>query len=326
MKKTVFVWMLCATIFLSAVCLFGCETAGPDPKGDGVLRVVTTTFAGYDFARQILGDAMSGAVELILLGKPGQDMHDYEPTAEDIITLGQADVFVCLGGTAETWLDAALRSSGNETVIRVEMMEVCETMAEVPTEGMDHTGHDHADGESCDHAGLIGADEHVWLAPGNAISIAKAIGKALIEVDEAQADQWQQHTDAYVAELTSLQQDFTTMRAAAVRDSILIADRYPFAYLVRELNLTAYAAFPGCSSETSASFATQTFLIEKTEELGLPYIFIIDGSDGRVAEVVAAESGAEVLTLDSIQVVSDRSETYVAIMRRNLEALKKALS
>lgn len=325
MKNRLFIGMICVAMLLSLMGLVGCETTGRDPRGDGVLTVVSTTFAGYDFARQILGDAMSGAVELILLGKPGQDMHDYEPTAEDIITLTEADVLVCLGGTAERWLDATVQSSGNTTLVRVEMMAVCETMAETPTAGMDHTGHDHAAGESCDHTGLIGADEHVWLAPGNAIAVAEAIGAALIEVDSASADKWTKNTAAYVAELTTLRDEFAAMRAAAVRDSILIADRYPFAYLVRELNVTAYAAFPGCSSETSASFATQTFLIEKTKELGLPYIFVIDGSDGRVAEVVAAESGAEVLTLDSIQVVSDRQNTYVGMMRKNLEALQKAL-
>ncbi len=325
MKKKVFILMLCATLLLSALGFVGCETAGPDPQGDGVLRVVATTFAGYDFARQILGDAMSGAVELILLGKAGQDMHDYEPTADDIITLAGADVLVCLGGTAEKWLDATVQSSGNTGVIRVEMMAVCETLAETPTEGMDHTGHDHAEGEACEHEGLIGADEHVWLAPSNAILVAEAISRALCEADAAQADRWQANTAAYVAELTALRDEFAAVRREAVRESVLIADRYPFAYLMREMNLTAYAAFPGCSSETSASFATQTFLIETAKELALPYIFIIDGSDGKVAEVVAAESGAEVLTLDSIQVVSDRSKTYIGIMKKNLEALKKAL-
>ena len=66
-------------------------------------------------------------------------------------------------------------------------------------------------------------------------------------------------------------------------------------------------------------------LIEKARELDLPYVFVIEGSDGKVASVVAAESGAEILTLDSVQVVTDREKTYIGIMRQNLEELKKAL-
>ena len=61
----------------------------------------------------------------------------------------------------------------------------------------------------------------------------------------------------------------------------------------------------------------------KTHELD--YIFIMEGSDGKVAEVVASETGATVLTLHSLQVVSDPDTDYLQVMRSNLENLKKAL-
>ncbi len=305
-----------AVCLVLGVCV-GCgETA--DPRGDGVLTVVATGFAGYDFARRILAERPDGEVELILLGKSGQDMHDYEPTAADITTIARADVLICLGGSAEKWLDGAVKASLNESVIRVEMMAVCETME------TDHSGHDHAEGEACDTS-LIGADEHVWLSPKNAMVIAEAIGDALCEADAAHADAHRAATDAYVGELSALWDAYKAVAAAAVRDTVLIADRYPFAYLMRDMGLTCHAAFPGCSSETSASFATQTFLIEKVKELDISYIFIIDGSDGKVAAVVAAETGAAVLTLNSIQVVTDNSASYIGIMKDNLENLKKAL-
>ena len=42
--------------------------------------------------------------------------------------------------------------------------------------------------------------------------------------------------------------------------------------------------------------------------------------------VVADETGAEILTLNSLQVVADfENTTYLAVMRSNLENLKKAL-
>ncbi len=310
LKKGI-VWVL---VVCMGLAFAGCGTAGADPRGDGVLTVVTTSFAGFDFARQLTVDAPAGSVDLILLGKPGQDMHSFEPTAADITTLSKADILVEVGN--ETWLDATLKSSLNEDVIRVDMMTVCDTI---------EAEHDHDHGVMDGACALIGADEHVWLSTKNAERIAAAIGDALVTADAPREALWQKNTDAYTAELAALTADYAAMRTGAVRDTILIADRYPFAYLMRELDLTCHAAFPGCSSETSASFETQTFLIEKAKELSLPYIFIIDGSDGKVASVVAAESGAEVLTLDSVQVVTDRSKTYLSIMRQNLEQLKKAL-
>ncbi len=323
-KISVIVWLV-LTLLGGAFVLSSCATV-TDPAEDGVLTVVATSFAGYDFARQILRDAPAETVKLVLLGKPGQDMHSYEATAADMTTLATADVVVCLGGPSETWLDATLKSAMNEKVLRVTMTEVVETMDKTPTEGMDtndHTGHDHTAGESC---GLIGTDEHVWLSPQNAVTIASAIGDALGRADAPNAALYAAATATYTAELDSLWTDYTSMAKTAARKTLLIADRYPFAYLVRDLGLDCFAAFPGCSSETSASFETQTFLIEKAKELALPYIFIIDGSDGKVAEVIAAESGAGVLTLDSCQVVTDRDKTYIGIMRENLENLKKALN
>ena len=50
------------------------------------------------------------------------------------------------------------------------------------------------------------------------------------------------------------------------------------------------------------------------------------GSDGKVARVVADETGAEILTLNSLQVVTDyENTTYLSAMRENLKNLKKAL-
>ena len=310
--------VVCLALFAGITLLFaGCNPSGQaKPSEDGCTTIVCTNFAGYDLARALLTNYQKaggeGKVELILLGKDGQDMHSYEPTAADIMTISRADVLVCVG--AEQWLDAAISSSGNQNLIRVSMMEVCDTIEE------DHD-HDHG-GEDCT---LIGQDEHVWLSVENAIRISGAIQNGICKADEENAYVWTSCGEACNAELTALRDEYTAMMAGATRNTVVIADRYPFAYLFRDLGLGCVAAFPGCSSETSASFATQTMLIEKTRELGLSYIFVMEGSDQKVAGVVASETGAEILTLNSMQVVADRESTYIQIMKYNLEQLKKAL-
>ena len=71
-------------------------------------------------------------------------------------------------------------------------------------------------------------------------------------------------------------------------------------------------------------------LINKTEETGTPYVFIIDGSDGSIAEVVCKATGAGTLTLDSCQSVSAddiaAGESYLGAMTDNLTKLKEALN
>lgn len=313
--------MFCLTLVFGSVSLLaGCDTPkNPTTADHNGITVICTNFAGYDFTRSMLAyyteNGGTGVVELTILGKPGQDMHSYEPTAQDIISLASADVVVCTG--AEGWLDAALKSSENSDAQVVSMMEVSDTV-----DGEHEHEHDHG-GEDCS---LIGQDEHVWLSLGNANRICFALSEALRKVDTESEDIWHQAFVQYANELSALEGEYMNMMSLAVRNKVVVADRHPFVYLFHDLDLTCLAAFPGCSSETSASFETQMELIEFTNTYQLPYIFIMEGSDGKVAQVVADETGAGILTLNSLQVVTDyENTTYLDVMRQNLENLKKAL-
>ncbi|MBQ9150726.1 MAG: zinc ABC transporter substrate-binding protein [Clostridia bacterium] len=313
--------LLCLTLLLGTTAIFaGCDVQkNPTTADNNGITVICTNFAAFDFTRSMLAyyteNGGNGVVELMILGKPGQDLHSYEPTAQDIISLANADVVVCTG--AEGWLDAALKSSGNTVAQVISMMEVSDTV-----DGEHEHDHDHG-GEDCS---LIGQDEHVWLSFFNANRICFAISEALRRVDAENKDIWHNAFMQYANELGALEGEYMNMMNSAVRNKVVVADRNPFVYFFRDLDLTCLAAFPGCSSETSASFETQAKLIKYTEEWELPYIFIMEGSDGKVAEVVAGETGAQILTLNSLQVVTDYDNTtYLKVMRENLENLKKAL-
>jgi zinc transport system substrate-binding protein len=295
----------------------GCDSS-TDHTGT---TIVAIGFAGYDFTRSILSryteNGGEGVVQLMILGKPGQDMHSFEPTAQDIITLSGADVVIATG--AEAWLASALESSGNSTARVVSMMEACDVY------GAGHD-HDHDHGHENGSCALIGNDEHVWLSVDYAIRIVSGIADALKQADPENAAAWEASAEQYKTELTALNTEFRDMVKAAARKQVVVADRHPFVYLFADLGLDCVAAFPGCSSETSASFETQIKLIEFTKTHELPYIFVIEGSDSKVAEVVAGETGAEILTLNSLQVVTNfENTTYLAVMKSNLENLKKAL-
>ena len=317
MKKIILI-SLCLTLLLGVgTVLGGCQPA-TDRTGT---TIVAVGFAGYDFARSVLSryteNGGDGVVQLIILGKPGQDMHSFEPTAQDIITLAGADVVICTG--AEGWLDAALASSGNTSARVVSMMEACDVYA------ADHD-HDHAHSHEDGSCALIGNAEHVWLSVDYAGRIIRGITDALKQADPENAAAWEASAGQYTAELEALDTEFHDAVKTAVRKQVVVADRHPFVYLFSELGLDCVAAFPGCSSETSASFETQVKLIEFTKTHELPYVFIIEGSDSKVAQVVADETGAEILTLNSLQVVTDyENTTYLSVMRQNLENLKKAL-
>lgn len=325
--KRIIPLLLCLALTLGiTVPLAGCDSI-QIPDRDSTV-ILCANFAAYDFARSLLSryaeNGGEGKVELVILGKPGQDMHSFEPTLQDIVCLSFADVVISTG--VEEWLDAAMVASENKTALRVSMTEACDVDAEHHHHDHGHE-HDHsADGSEDGDCALIGSDEHVWLSVEYATRIVHAIEGALKSADPANAEAWERSAEAYNAELTALKEQFHRMVESAPMHTVVLADRHPFVYLFHELELDCVAAFPGCSSEIFASFETQTKLIEAVKSHGLSYIFVMEGSDGNVAEVIAEDTGAEILTLNSLQVVTDyESTTYLDVMRQNLENLKKAL-
>lgn len=107
---------------------------------------------------------------------------------------------------------------------------------------------------------------------------------------------------------------------------MIFCDRFPFRYLIDELNLKYYAAFAGCSAETEASFETVAFLVKKTEELKPDSIFVTESSDKKLAQTVI--SGAKlpetkITVLNSMQAVTleqaQNGASYIKIMQENLE-------
>ena len=309
--------LLCACLLVGAVAVFaGCTPGNVTTADNNGTTIVVTSPAAHALVRPLtqnyMEDGGTSVVTVVPLYKPGQDSHSFEPTAKDIISLAGADVVICTG--SETWLDSSLKASGNTVARVVSMMEACDVTA---------ADHDHDHEDAC---GLINGDEHVWLSVENAIRIVTKITEALVEADRDSAAVWEGHAAAYTAELEALASEYRALAETAVRDTVVIADRHPFVYLFHDLGLTCVAAFPGCSSETSASFETQMKLIEAVKSAGIPCVFVIEGSDAKVAGVVAAETGAEILTLNSLQIVSDdEPSSYVEIMRGNLESLRKAL-
>ena len=163
-------WMLAFLIAFSCVltaCTPRRETAsdsssnplkGADASGDTRLNVVTTLFPYYDFLRQIAGDS----IRLTMVVPAGMDSHSFEPTPADMITIQNADLLVCNGGTMEQWLSQVLDSFGEGTGPKrvVTMMDCVDVVQEEIVEGMeDGEAHDH--GHTHVHAdGTVHAGDH----------------------------------------------------------------------------------------------------------------------------------------------------------------------
>lgn len=316
MKKlfALFIAIVFACTLLPA---FG-ETAAP-------LRIVCTTFPQYDWTRQLLGNR-ADEVELTLLLDNGIDLHNYQPTADDIIKIARCDLFVYVGGESDTWVDDLLEASPNSHRKALSMLACVDAKEEEAVEGMQEEEDEHEHDE-------IEYDEHVWLSLRNAETITRALLNALCEADPAHADTYRANADAYLAQLAELDAQYSDMVRHAARTTILFADRFPFRYLADDYGLTYYAAFAGCSAETEASFKTIAFLAKKVDELRLPVVLTIEGGKHAIAETVVASTQAKnqtILSMNSLQSMTEadvqRGESYLSVMTQNLAILSQALN
>ena len=300
--------------------------------GERKLSVVTTIFPLYDWTREVtLG---SDHVQLTLLLNSGVDLHSYQPSAADIMKIAACDVFICVGGESDKWVEDALQEAVNPgmTVIRMtEAMGEDIRMEEI-VEGMEQKDHAGTDEEQ-DHGHEPEADEHVWLSLRNARKLTAAIADALGRADPAHAEIYRANAAAYAEKLAGLDQEYSRAVSEAAFRTLLFGDRFPFRYLVDDYGLSYYAAFSGCSAETEASFETIVFLAQKMDELKLPAVLTIDGANHRIAETIihaTAEKNQKLLTMNSMQGCTLRDAesgvTYLSVMQDNLEVLKQALN
>ena len=320
-------------------CLVGCGSnssssgnAETNVNGDQManLSVVATIFPLYDWTRNIVGDAEG--VEVTLLSGKGVDIHSFQPSVEDLMKISTCDLFLYVGGESDGWIDDALAEAANKEMVVVNLLDLLGDKAkeEELAEGMQQQR--EAGGEGDAEPDEVEYDEHVWLSLRNAAFFVREIADALAAADEANAASYQSNAASYVKELDALDGRYQTMVDAAPVRTLLFGDRFPFRYLVDDYGLAYYAAFAGCSAETEASFETITFLAKKMDELSLPAVMTIEGSDKKIAQTIVNNTKAkdqQILTLDSMQSTTKKDAeggtTYLSLMEKNLSVLTEAL-
>ncbi|MBB1503747.1 zinc ABC transporter substrate-binding protein [Candidatus Saccharibacteria bacterium] len=304
--------------------------------------VVSTSFPGYDFARAVTKNTNISAK---MLGKPGAETHTYEPTPQDIIDIKNADMFIYVGGDSDTWVEKILKDVDTKKTHVVKLVDLVSTVNEEIVEGRededehehdhdhshshdydhDHDDHNHKHDHDEEEEGPE-IDEHVWTSPKKAMEIVKKIAKVASEIDAAEKTKIDDNAEKYVAEIAEVDKDLHQAIDGKISE-IVVADRFPFRYFADEFSLKYAAAFSGCSEQTEASAKTISFLINKVKQEKIKKIYMIELSNGKIAETVSKDTGAEVLELHSAHNVTaddfSKGVTYVDLMKRNLLALSK---
>lgn len=295
-------------IILLIIC--GCKNSKSNK-----ITIVTTSFPSYDFVRSI---TKNSDIEVKMLLKPGMDLHDYEPTAQDIIDINNSKLFIYTGGESDSWINDVLKNIDVNNKKIIKLMDLVDLYDEEVKDGMEI---DEDEKE---------LDEHVWTSPVNARIIITKLKEEIKNIDSNNSSLYEKNANEYIEQIKKIDEEIREIVNSSKRQELIFGDRFPLLYFVKEYNIDYYAAFPGCSEQTEASAKTISYLIDKVKKDNIPVIFHIELSNGKIANTIAKETGAKVLQFNSAHNITqeefDNGVTYVDLMKDNIKVLKEALN
>jgi zinc transport system substrate-binding protein len=180
--------------------------------------------------------------------------------------------------------------------------------------GAGQDGHDHGS-----------QDPHFWIDPLSAKVQVHNILLAFNQVDPENSTYYSQNAEALLVRLDKLNQDFVEGLANRTKNAI-ITTHEGFNYMAFRYGFEAYAAI-GISADQQPSPQDMARLAGMVEDLNLHYVFSEPTYLDSVMEIIAGETGAQVLVLDGLhgRAGVHKGMDYFEIMYANLENLRIGL-
>ena len=315
LKKIILIFLL-VVIILSVIFLTFYSGKISKKIETNKMNIVVTNFVAYDFVKHITGDK----VNVVLIVSPGVESHNYDPTAHDLALIENSDLFIYIGGEVESWATRIIETTDLSQTKLLCLLDTVELVEESEVDGAEKEEH---------HEEQKSFDEHIWTSPANAIKMMQGIEQVISKLDEKNEQVYHENANKYISEIKQVQGQIQEIVDNKVRNRLIFADKMPMQYFVNEFGLEVSAAFSGCSTETEPSSGTIAYLIDKIKEEKIPVVLYIELSTGNIAKTISEETGCEMLRIESLHNVTkndfDNGETYVSLMTRNLDVLKKAL-
>jgi len=308
-------------ILLAVLLVFAMSACSQSATSDKMVAYASV-YPMYDFLKQIGGEH----IDARCIMPTGAEPHDWEPSTQDIINLEQADFFIYNGAGLEHWVDSVLPTLKNKNLVVLDASVGTRLLVgeEHDHDHNDHDGHSH-DHDHHEHGSV---DPHIWLSIDNARAQTAAIARELAQLDPDNADYYAERLAEYHAELEALDMEYQIRLKDLPRRSIVVAHS-AYGYLCYNYGLEQISV-RGFSPEQEPDPATMAAVVDFCRENDVKVIFFENAADPRVANAIAAETGATTDILTPIESISqedmENGENYISLMRRNLEAIVNALS
>ena len=291
-----------ALAILGLGALGACGEPESSTSTDDKFRVVTTFTVIQDIAQNVAGDA--AVVQSIT--KPGAEIHDYQPTPQDIVKTQDADLVLWNGFNLERWFEKFFQNI--KDVPSVVVSDGVEPMG--ISEGP-YTGK---------------PNPHAWMSPTSALIYVENIRKALVAHDPKNADIYNKNAAAYAEKIKAMDAPLRKRLSAIPDDKRwLVTSEGAFSYLARDYDMREAYLWP-INADQQGTPQQVRHVIELVRENSIPVVFSESTVSDRPARQVAKESGARyggVLYVDSLSTEGGPVPTYLDLLRVTVETIAK---
>ena len=302
-------------------------------KDENKIQIVATLFPQYDFAKQIVGDK----AEVTLLVGSGVETHNFEPTAQDMVMmLDNTDMFLYTGSFLEPWTEDIIEtlSESNCNIVdvseNIELIKIEEFQKRYINSQIDQGEHEHHEDEeehvhndSCNHQDMY--DGHIWQSLDNAVIMLENTLNAICKIDPENEEYYKENAKKYKEEIIKLDTEIVKLVENSSEKEIAVGGEFAYAYFVEQYDLKFVSVYTNCGHGEDPSIAKVKSVIDYINNHKMPAVYYEELSEGTVAKMIAEETEAEALVLYSIHNGNPEKDTYVSLMRKNIENLKKGL-
>ena len=296
---------LAACLAAGSVALAGCAAADTASPGSGALPVVASFYP-----LQLAAEQVGGAhVRVTNLTRAGAEPHDLELTPRDVAEVSRAGLVVFEKGLQPA-VDEAVAAEAADRGLDV-----------APAAKLDLTFTPVEAGDPRPSGDRV-TDPHFWLDPVRYAAVARAVADRLGTVDPAHRADYAARATAFTARLAALDGEFRRGLAHCASTSI-VTSHNAFGYLARRYGMSQ-VGITGLSPEAEPEAATLARVATYVKEHHVSTVYAETLVSPAIADTVARETGARVVTLDPLEGLTSSSAgaDYFAVMRSNLAALR----
>lgn len=307
MKKKILICLL-SSIFI--LFLGACsQDKQKDVKESHGMKIVTSFYPVYAMVK-----AVSGDLNDVRMIQSSSGIHSYEPSANDIAAIYDADVFVYHSHTLESWagsLDPSLQKS------KVKVLEASEGMTLERVPGLE----DMKAGDGIDEKTLY--DPHTWLDPEKVAEEAQIIADKLSELDSANKDTYQKNAQSFSAKAHDLTKKYQPIFEKA-NQKTFVTQHTAFSYLAKRFGLNQLG-IAGISPDQEPSPRQLTEIQEFVKTYKVKTIFTESNASSKVADTLVKSTGVSLKTLNPLEADPQNDKSYLDNLEEDIAILAEEL-